>query len=52
MVDEVRIWDSARSLAEIQATKDSQITAPQSGLLGVWNLNEGSGSSLTDHSGN
>ena len=52
VVDEVRIWNSARTLAQIQATKDTEITAPQSGLLGVWNLNEGTGSSLADHSGN
>ena len=48
----MRIWNSARSLAQIQATKDIQTTTPQSGLLGVWNLNEGGGSSLTDNSGN
>ena len=29
-----------------------EITTPQSGLLGVWNLNDGSGSSLADNSGN
>ncbi len=52
VVDEVRIWNSARSLAQIQATKDLEITTPQSGLLGVWNLNEGSGTSLADNSGN
>ena len=52
VVDEVRIWNSARTLAQIQATKNTEITAPQSGLLGVWNLNEGTGSSLADNSGN
>ena len=50
--DEVRIWNVARSLSQIQATKDVQITTPQSNLAGVWNLNEGTGSSLTDSSGN
>jgi hypothetical protein len=52
VVDEVRIWNSARTLAQIQASKDTEITAPQSGLLGVWNLNDGSGSTLADNSGN
>ena len=55
VVDEVRIWNSARTLAQIQAAKDTEITTPQppaDGLLGVWNLNEGTGSSLADHSGN
>ena len=51
-IDEVRIWNSARTLTQIQASKDTEITTPQSGLLGVWNLNEGSGSSLADNSGN
>ena len=52
VVDEVRIWNSAHTLAQIQASKDAEITTPQSGLLGVWNLNDGSGSSLADNSGN
>ena len=52
VVDEVRIWSTARTLGQIQAAKDSEITTAQTGLLGVWNLDEGSGSSLTDHSGN
>ena len=51
-IDEVRIWSVARSLSQIQATKNSEITTPQTNLLGVWNLNEGSGSSLGDNSGN
>ena len=51
-IDEVRIWNSARSQAQIQATKNSEITAPAAGLLGAWNLNEGTGASLADSSGN
>ena len=53
-VDEVRIWNSARSQAQIQAAKDTQITSGsgQTGLLGVWNLNEGVNTTLADNSGN
>ena len=51
-IDEVRIWNSALSSAQIQASMDTEITTPQSGLLGVWNLNDGSGTSLADNSGN
>ncbi len=51
-IDEVRVWDNARSSAQINGAKNSEITGPQAGLLGVWNLNEGSGSSLADNSGN
>ena len=51
-VDEVRIWNVARSLAQINATRTTEITSAQANLLGVWNLNEGTGSSLGDSSGN
>jgi parallel beta-helix repeat protein len=51
-LDEARVWGVARTLPEILTTKDIEITSPQTGLLGVWNMNEGSGSSLTDSSGN
>ena len=54
VVDEVRIWNNARSQAQIQAAKDTQITSGtgQTGLLGVWNLNEGANATLADSSGN
>jgi hypothetical protein len=52
VVDEVRIWNVARSQAQINATKNIEITSAQTSLLGVWNLNEGTGSSLSDGSGN
>lgn len=42
-IDEVRIWNYARSEAEIQADMNSQITAPQNGLLARWGINEESG---------
>ena len=41
VVDEVRIWNTARTLAQIQAAKDTEITTAQPDLLGVWNLNDG-----------
>ena len=39
VVDEVRIWNMARSPAQINATKNVEIASPQPNLLGVWNLN-------------
>ena len=51
-IDEVRIWNTARSLAQIQASKNLEITAPTTNLIGGWNLNEGTGSNLGDSSGN
>ncbi|HEY3311515.1 MAG TPA: LamG-like jellyroll fold domain-containing protein [Anaerolineales bacterium] len=52
VIDEVRIWSVARSLTEINDTKNVEITSAQPNLLGIWNLNEGSGTSLSDSSGN
>ena len=43
VVDEARIWNVARSQAQIQAAKDTDIAAPQTGLIGHWGLNEGAG---------
>jgi fibronectin type 3 domain-containing protein len=51
-IDEVRIWNAARSQAQIQAAKNTEITSPASGLIGAWNLNEGTGTNLGDSSGN
>ncbi|PWB67958.1 hypothetical protein C3F09_12555, partial [candidate division GN15 bacterium] len=42
-IDEARIWNYARSQYAIQQTINSEVSSPQSGLLGRWSLNEGSG---------
>ena len=52
VVDEVRIWSVARTLSQINSTRTVEVTSPQANLLGVWNLNEGSGTTLADNSGN
>ena len=52
MVDEVRIWSVARTAAQIAASKNIEITGAQAGLMGRWGLNEGSGTSAADSSGN
>lgn len=43
VIDEVRIWNYARSEPEIQAEINSQIATPQNGLLARWGINEESG---------
>lgn len=41
-VDELRIWDGVRSLANLEAFRDVEITClPQNSLLGYYNFNEG-----------
>ncbi|REJ84476.1 MAG: T9SS C-terminal target domain-containing protein [Bacteroidetes bacterium] len=52
MIDEVRIWNYARSKQEIHANMNKSITSPQTGLVGRWGMNEGCGSSINDNSGN
>src|SRR5829696_5158 len=51
IIDEARIWNVARTQAQIQASKDAEITSAAN-LLGRWGLNEGAGSTIGDSTGN
>ncbi len=44
-LDEARIWNYARSQADIQASMNQEITSG-TGLLGRWGMNEGSGTAV------
>lgn len=46
-ISEVRVWTTARTLAEISAYKNSSV-AGDSDLLGCWMMDEGSGVSTAD----
>ena len=50
-LDEVRIWNVARSAADIQATMGGPLTTPSANLIGRWPLDDGSGVSAADASG-
>ncbi|MFT5778398.1 MAG: hypothetical protein ACI837_001354 [Crocinitomicaceae bacterium] len=50
-IDEVRIWNVARTVDEIIANMDCAIASPQTNLLAVYNLNETSGILASDASG-
>src|SRR5439155_15541923 len=52
-MDEVRIWNVARSAAQIQAAMGSALPNPasQTGLLGRWAMDEGAGTTIADSSG-
>jgi len=51
-IDEVRIWNVARSESEIDNNKDCAITSPEPNLLAVYNLNEITLTTASDSSGN
>ena len=49
-LDEARVWNYARTQAQIQGGMDQQI-ASAPGLVGRWSLDEGSGTAVSDSSG-
>ena len=51
-MDEVHIWNVARSQAQIAAGMNSELNGPVAGLMGSWHMNEGSGTVLNDSSTN
>ena len=46
-MDETRIWNVARSQAQIQASMNSELGIPPTGLVGRWAMNEGTGTAST-----
>ena len=49
-IDEVRIWNVARTQAAIQATINTQLSTPQTGMVARWGLNEACGTAVHDSS--
>jgi hypothetical protein len=47
-VDDIRIWDYARTAAEIAAQMSIQLTGSETGLIGYWKCNEGTGATAAD----
>lgn len=47
-LDEVRIWNTARSQADIQANMAKSLAGNESGLVGYWKCDDGSGTTLTN----
>ena len=47
-LDEVRVWNVARTQAEIQATMNTALNGDETGLVAYWQLNE-SGTNTTAH---
>jgi hypothetical protein len=52
LIDEVRIWNYGRTELEIKAAMDTELVGNEAGLLGYWNLNDGSGQTAADSTTN
>jgi hypothetical protein len=51
-IAEVSIWNKARTQQEIQSDMNKRLTGKEQGLVGYWPLNEGSGNTAIDKTGN
>ena len=51
VLDEARIWNVARTGAQIQAAMSTQIGVPTAGLRGRWGMNETAGTTVPDTAG-
>ena len=47
-IDEVRLWNSVRSAAEIKSSRGIDLNSDESGLLGYWKIDEGEGGATID----
>ncbi|MGE5180169.1 MAG: LamG-like jellyroll fold domain-containing protein [Bacteroidota bacterium] len=50
-VDEVRVWSTARTQTQIASTINARLTAPATGLVARWGLDEGTGTALHSTAG-
>jgi len=51
-IDEVRVWNYARSEGEIQADMHRRLNGDEPGLVGYWRFDEGTGSTTSDSTAN
>jgi hypothetical protein len=52
VIDEVRIWNIARTESEIQSTMNQSLNGNEPGLIGYWKFDEGTGSVTSDATSN
>ncbi|MEQ1852782.1 MAG: Calx-beta domain-containing protein, partial [Chthoniobacteraceae bacterium] len=52
LIDEVRVWNTARSAAEISTNYDQTLTGVEAGLAGYWRFSEASGTTAFDLTAN
>jgi hypothetical protein len=51
-LDEIRIWEIARTQEEIQSNMSNELTGNEDGLVAYYPMNEGTGNATSDVSGN
>ncbi len=51
-IDEVKIWNIARTQSEIQSGLYNKLVGDEQGLVGYWDFNEGTGNIAYDRTGN
>ncbi len=51
-IDEVRIWNVARTQTQLQAYSNNELTGTEVGLQAYYQLNEGTGQTINDQAGN
>jgi len=51
VIDEVRVWNSARNLTQIRGTANAELDVPTPGLVARWSLDEGSGTAVNGSAG-
>lgn len=51
-IDEVRIWNTARTQAQLQANSNIELSGNEAGLQAYYQFNEGDGQIITDLTGN
>ncbi|MGA7933649.1 MAG: LamG domain-containing protein, partial [Kovacikia sp.] len=49
-IDEVRIWNRVRTLAEIQSSMSDRLTGSEENLIGYWYFDEVTGTTVKDYS--
>ena len=50
MLDEIRIWNYARSQTELSLNMSRMLNGNESGLVGYWRCDDGTGQFVTDSS--
>ena len=47
-LDDIRLWNVVRSAAQIQAAMSNELTGTETGLVGYWKFNEGTGTTAAN----